>query len=30
MNFVQIIESSTTREADVDALLDQWLERTQG
>ena len=30
MNFVQIIEFSTTREADVDALLDQWLERTQG
>jgi hypothetical protein len=30
MKFVQIIEFSTTREADVDALLDQWLERTQG
>jgi hypothetical protein len=30
MTFVQIIEFSTTREADVDALLDQWLERTQG
>ena len=30
MNFVQIIEFSTTREADVDALLDQWLERTRG
>lgn len=30
MNFVQIIEFSTAREADVDALLDQWLERTRG
>lgn len=30
MKFVQIIEFATTREADVDALLDQWLERTQG
>ena len=30
MNFVQIIEFSTTREADVDALLDQWMERTRG
>ena len=30
MSFTQIIEFSTTRVADVDALLDQWLERTQG
>ena len=30
MTFIQIIEFSTSREADVDALLDQWLERTQG
>jgi hypothetical protein len=30
MTFIQIIEFSTTREADVDALLEQWLERTQG
>ena len=30
MTFIQIIEFCTTREADVDALLDQWLERTQG
>jgi hypothetical protein len=30
MSFIQIIEFSTTRVADVDALLDQWLERTQG
>jgi hypothetical protein len=30
MTFIQIIEFSTTRVADVDALLDQWLERTQG
>src|SRR6476619_842415 len=30
MTFIQIIAFSTTRVADVDALLDQWLERTQG
>ena len=30
MSFIQIIEFTTSRAGDLDALLDEWLERTQG
>ena len=30
MSFIQIIEFTTSRADDLNALLDEWLERTQG
>jgi hypothetical protein len=30
MSFIQIIEFTTTRAAELDTVLDEWLERTQG
>lgn len=30
MSFIQIIEFTTSRAGELDALLDEWLERTQG
>ena len=30
MSFIQIIEFTTSRAGEFDALLDEWLERTQG
>lgn len=30
MSFIQIIEFATNRADELDALLDEWLERTQG
>jgi hypothetical protein len=30
VSFIQIIEFTTSRAAEFDALLDEWLERTQG
>ena len=30
MSFVQIIEFTTSRADELDALLDEWLERTEG
>jgi hypothetical protein len=30
MSFIQIIELTTSRAGELDALLDEWLKRTQG
>jgi hypothetical protein len=30
LSFLQIIEFTTSRAGELDALLDEWLERTQG
>ena len=30
MKFIQIIEFTTSRADELDAMLDEWLERTQG
>ena len=30
MSFLQIIEFTTSRAGELDALLDEWLEKTQG
>ena len=30
MSFIQIIEFTSSRVGELDALLDEWLERTQG
>ena len=30
MRFIQIIEFTTSRAGELDALLDEWLEKTQG
>ena len=30
MSFIQIIEFTTSRAGELDALLDEWLEKTQG
>jgi len=30
VSFIQIIEFTTSRAAELDALLDEWLEKTQG
>ena len=30
MSFIQIIEFTTSRAGELDAVLDEWLERTQG
>jgi hypothetical protein len=30
VSFIQIIEFTTTRADELDALLDEWLEKTQG
>lgn len=30
MSFIQIIEFTTSRAGELDVLLDEWLERTQG